>query len=54
MKLSNSEKRYAFVSGDEIIIPKACYIVFFSPDGRVIHPEFKAVMKIPILPLEEG
>ena len=48
MELPSDERRYFFIAGDKIVIPEACYVVFFSPDGQVIHPELKAVMRVPI------
>lgn len=53
MELPNDERKYAFETGDTIVIPEACYIVFFSPDGQIIHPELSAIMTIPILADEE-
>ena len=47
MKLPDNEKKYYFLAGDELIIPEACYVVFFSVNGRVIHPELSAIMRIP-------
>ena len=47
------EKKYFFVAGDEITISQACQVIFYSLDGEIIYPEFRAVMSIP-KELQEG
>jgi len=44
--LPTGEQRYYFTAGDKVMIPEACFVAFFSPDGKVIHPTFNAKVEI--------